>query len=125
MYNVDDPNVSPSEIDDITPEEGQILVSFTLVPNWEALAFPKDYSLGRRYFNEERKLPIKPSKFSSFKNIRGIPPYFYNMLLDFLANIMQFRVYTFILTCCAALFYWTEIIQVVARQNGETEVFLS
>ena len=42
------------------------------------------------------------------------------MLLDFLANIRQFRAYTFILTCCAALFYWTEIIQVVARQNGET-----
>ena len=125
MYNVDDPNGSPSEIADITPEEGQILVSFTLVLNWEALAFPKDYSLGRRYFNEERKLPIKPSKFSSFKNITGIPPYFYNMLLDFLAKIMQFRVHTFILTCCAALFYWTEIIQVVARQNGETEVFLS
>ena len=74
MYNVDDPNGSPSEIADITPEEGQILVSFTLVLNWEALAFPKDYSLGRRYFNEERKLPIKPSKFSSFKNITGIPP---------------------------------------------------
>ena len=60
MYNVDDPNVSPSEIVDITPEEGQILVSFTLVPNWEALAFPKDYFLGRRCFNEERKLPINP-----------------------------------------------------------------
>ena len=124
MYNVDGPNISPSEIVDITPEESQILVSFTLVCNWEALAFSKDYSLGRRYFNEERKLPIKPSKFSSFKNIRGIPPYFHNMLLDFLANIMQFRLYTFILTCRAALFYWTEIIQVVAGQNGETEVFL-
>ena len=33
MYNVDGPNISPSEIVDITPEEGQILVSFTLVPN--------------------------------------------------------------------------------------------
>ena len=60
MYNVDGPNIFPSEIVDITPEEGQILVSFTLVRNWEAVAFSKDYSLGRKYFNEERKLPIKP-----------------------------------------------------------------
>ena len=63
MYNVDGQNISPSEIVDITPEEGQIPVSFTLVPYWEALAFPKDYSLGRRYFNVERKLPITPSKY--------------------------------------------------------------
>ena len=47
MYNVDGPNISPSEIVDITPGEGQIPVPFTLVPNWEALAFPKDQSLGR------------------------------------------------------------------------------
>ena len=42
MYNVDGQNISPSEIVDITPEEGQIPVSFTLVPNWEALVFPKN-----------------------------------------------------------------------------------
>ena len=42
MYNVDGQNISPNEIVDITPEEGQIPVSFTLVPNWEALVFPKN-----------------------------------------------------------------------------------
>ena len=57
--------------------------------------------------------------FSSFKNITGTPQYFHNMLLDVLAKIRQFGVYTFFLTCSAAEFRWTEIIQVVARQYGE------
>ena len=57
--------------------------------------------------------------FGSFKNIRGTPQYFHNMLLDVLAKIRQFGVYTFFLTCSAAEFHWTEIIQVVARQYGE------
>ena len=54
---------SPNEIVNITPGEGQIPVSFTLEPNWEALAFPKDYSTGRNHFNEERKIPITPAKY--------------------------------------------------------------
>ena len=32
---------------DIAPAEGQIPVSFTSEPDWEALAFPKDYSEGK------------------------------------------------------------------------------
>ena len=42
------------------------------------------------------------------------------MLLDVLAKIRQFGEYTFFLTCSAAEFHWTEIIQIVARQYGET-----
>ena len=56
--------------------------------------------------------------FSSFKN-RGTPQYFHNMLLDVLAKIRQFGVYTFFFSCSAAEFHWTEIIQIVARQYGE------
>ena len=41
------------------------------------------------------------------------------MLLDVLAEIRQFGIYTFFLTCSAAEFHWTEIIQVVALQYGE------
>ena len=184
MYNVDRPNISPSEIVSIAPGEGPIPVSFTSEPNWEALTFPKDYSTGRNHFNDKREIPITPSKyfhtilkcwddrfasnpqyifhaldwiernavastvhfaerkqfqseisvvqlvnhkrmisddqiFSSFKNIRGTPQYFQNMLLDVLAKIRQFGVYTLFLTCSAAEFYWTEIIQVVACQYGE------
>ena len=32
----------------------------------------------------------------------------------------QFGVYTFFLTCSAAEFHWTETIQIVAHQYGET-----
>ena len=186
MYNVDGPNISPSEIVIIVPGEGQITVSFILASNWEAPAFPKDYFIGRSHFNEEREIPATPSKygharlkccdyriaaspqyifhalgrieknavassvhfaerkqfqseisvgqlvnhnnvrrmisddqiFSSFKN-RGTPQYFHNMLLDDLAKFRQFGVYTFCLSCSAAEFHWTEIIQVVACQYGE------
>ena len=63
MYNVDGPNISPSKIVNIAPGEGQIPVSFTSEPNWEALAFPKEYSAGRNHFNEEREIPITPPKY--------------------------------------------------------------
>ena len=63
MYNIDGPNISLSEIVNIAPGEGQILVSFTLELYWEALAFPKDYSTRRNQFNEEREIPITPSKY--------------------------------------------------------------
>ena len=39
MYNVDGSNISLSGIVNIAPEEGQIPVSFTSEPIWEALAF--------------------------------------------------------------------------------------
>ena len=42
------------------------------------------------------------------------------MLLDVLFKIRQFGVYTFFLTCSASEFHWTEIIQIVACQYGET-----
>ena len=63
MYNVDGPNISPKEIVNIAPGEGQIPVSFTSEPNWEALAFPKNYSTGRNHFNEEREIPMTLSKY--------------------------------------------------------------
>ena len=61
-YHVYGPDISPNEIVNIAPGEGQISVSFTSEPNWEALAFPKDYSTGRNHFNEKREIPITPSK---------------------------------------------------------------
>ena len=63
MYNVDEPNISPSKIVNIAPGEGQIPVSFTSKPNWEVLAFPKDCSTERNHFNEERETPIPSSKY--------------------------------------------------------------
>ena len=160
MHNIDGPNISSSEIVNIAPGEGQIPVSFASELNWEALAFPKEYSIGINHFNEDKDNPITPLKhmharlkcyddrfasnsqyifhaldwiernavagsihfaerkqfqsdisvgkfmnkdtvkrmisddqiFSSFKNIRGTPQYFHNMLLDVLAKIRQFGV---------------------------------
>ncbi len=63
MHNIDGPNISASEIINIAPGEGQIPVSFTSEPNWEALAFVKNYSTGENHYNEERKIHITPSKY--------------------------------------------------------------
>ena len=68
--------------------------------------------------NNVRRMISDDQIFSSFKN-RGTPQYFHNMLLNFLAKIRQFGVCTFFLSCSAAEFHCTEIIQVVARQYGE------
>ena len=63
MCNVDGPNISPGEIVNIAPGEGQIPVSFTSEPNWEALTFLKDYFTRRNHFNEEGEVPITLSKY--------------------------------------------------------------
>ena len=57
--------------------------------------------------------------FASFKNIRGTPQYFHNMMLDVLVKVRQFGPPTFFLTLSAAEFHWPEIIKIVAPQYGE------
>ena len=59
-YNADGRNISLSEIVNVSMGEDQISVSFTLEPNWEAIAFPKDYSIGRKHFSG---IPVTPSKY--------------------------------------------------------------
>ena len=71
MYNDDGPNISPNEIVNIIPGEGQIPISFTSEPNWKALAFTKDYSTGRNHFNEQREIPITPSKYVHVRLVCG------------------------------------------------------
>ena len=63
MYTVDESNVSPSEIVNIAPGEGQVPDSFTWEFSWEAFTFPKDYSTKINHFNEEREIPIARSKY--------------------------------------------------------------
>ena len=43
IFYVDGRKISPSEIVNVAPGEGQIPVSFTLEPNWVAPAFSKDH----------------------------------------------------------------------------------
>ena len=54
INNVDEPNISPGNIFNIREGGGQFPVCFTSEPNWEAPAFPKDYSSGRNHFNKEK-----------------------------------------------------------------------
>ena len=63
MYNIDGTNLSSSEVVNIAPGEGQIPVSFTSEPNWEVLAFPKDYSTQRNQYIQERQITIAHSKY--------------------------------------------------------------
>ena len=76
MYSVEGQNISPSEIVNLAPRESQIPVSFTSGPNWEALAFPKYYSAGRNYFNEEGEVEfsgdMNVSSRWSIKNVKNI-----------------------------------------------------
>ena len=65
---------------------------------------------------DAKKDDIWRSGFFPSKNIRGTPKYFPFMFLDVLAKTRQFGVYTFFLTCSAAEFQWTKIVQVVAHQ---------
>ena len=60
MDNVDEPNISPNEIVNIAPGEGQIFVSFRNLIG-KHLHFLK--STGRNHFNEEREIPITLSKY--------------------------------------------------------------
>merc|ERR1711911_515939 len=57
--------------------------------------------------------------FAVLKNIRGTPQYWHNMQLDVFAKIRYFGVPTFFLTMSAAVFQWTSIVKVIARQFGE------
>lgn len=56
---------------------------------------------------------------SSFKNVKGTSQYCHNMMLDVIAKVRKFGPCTFFLTCCAAEFKWTKMLQVVAAQYGE------
>ena len=54
------------------------------------------------------------------RNVRGSPASWQKMQYDCLAKIRQLGPYTFFLTFYVAEFRWTEIIQVIAQQYGES-----
>ena len=87
----------------------------------ERKQFQSDINFGQLMNKDTVKRMISDDQiFSSFKDTRGTPQYSHNTVLDVLAKIRQFGVYTFFLTCSAEEFHGTEIIQIVARQYGET-----
>ena len=54
------------------------------------------------------------------RNVRGSPASWQKMQYDCLAKIRQLGPYLFFLTFSVAEFRWTEIIQVIAQQYGES-----
>jgi hypothetical protein len=187
LHNNDGPDIDACQILNVAPGEGQIPLNTRAEANWEALAFPKEFSTGKFHYNHPRDVNITPIQYvqtrlkgsdnrfasnpqylfsvldwiektavastvnftqrkqfqseisvgqlldssnvqrmigddqlyASFKNIRGTPQYFENMMLDILAKIRQFGPPAFFLTCSAAeMGSWIEIIQTIARQFG-------
>ena len=87
----------------------------------ERKQFQGDISAGQLVnTNNVRRLISDDQIFASFKNIRGTPQYFHNMMLDVLAKVRHFGCTTFFLTLSAGEFHWPEIIRIVARQYGTT-----
>ena len=64
MDNVDGLIIDPSQIVIIAPAEGQISISHTNEPDCEALAFPKEFSIGQFHFNSKREKPITVLKYN-------------------------------------------------------------
>ena len=55
LHEKDGPSISANQVLNIAPGEGQIPVSFTTEPKWEALAFPKDFPHGRGHYSDETR----------------------------------------------------------------------
>ena len=89
LHNVDGPNISPSDIVNIAPGENQIPVSFTSEPDWEALAYPTEFSTGINHFNQDREVKITPVKYVHARlkccddRFAANPQYLFSML-DFI-----------------------------------------
>ena len=63
LHNVNGSTVNQGDVLNIAPGEGQIPVSFTQEPDWEPLAFVKEFPYGKGHFNEKRRVKITPSQY--------------------------------------------------------------
>ena len=64
LHKIDGPAITSEQIVNIAPGEGKIPVTPYNEPNWEALAFVKQFSEGKFHFNSERKQKITPIKYA-------------------------------------------------------------
>ncbi|GAB1600976.1 hypothetical protein Ahia01_000375800, partial [Argonauta hians] len=62
MSNVTGPALSTSDVINVAPGEGQIPISIENEPDWEALAFPKEFSTGSNHFSSVRRVSISMIK---------------------------------------------------------------
>ena len=63
LHGINGTSLRPGKVLNIAPCENQIPVSFTQEPDWEALAFVKEFPLGAGHFNEERNVRITLSQY--------------------------------------------------------------
>ena len=89
LHNIEDPSVSPAQVLNIAPGEGQIPVSFTTEPYWEAFPFPKYFLYGRFHFgNAAREVPITSQNIHAhlecFDNKFGRNPIYIFYTLDWI-----------------------------------------
>ena len=63
LHDINGTSVRSGKVLNIAPGENQILVSFTQEPDWEALAFVKQFPLGIGPFNKEKHVQITPSQY--------------------------------------------------------------
>ena len=64
LHNINGPNITPEQVINIAPGEGQTPISHYNEENWEALAFPKHYAHGINHFGSFRDIPLTPSKYA-------------------------------------------------------------
>jgi hypothetical protein len=80
----------------------------------------KDISLAQlQNPNQIASLLQNDQLFSTFKNVRGSPPYWKKMSKDMFAKIQQFGTYTFFLTGSIADFHCPEIMRAIGLQYGK------
>ena len=83
----------------------------------ERKQFQSEINIGQLVNHDNVRRMISDDQiFSSFQSITGTIQYFHNMLVDVIAKIRQFGVYTFFLTCFVAEFYLKRNPITVARQ---------
>ena len=63
LHNKDGPDINACEILNIAPGEGQIPIDRRTEANWEALAFPKEFSTGKFHYNHQRDIKMTPNQY--------------------------------------------------------------
>ena len=64
LHSIEVPSVSPAQVLNTVPGEGQNLISFSAEPNWEVLTFQKVIPYGRFHLGDTtREVHVTPSQY--------------------------------------------------------------
>ena len=80
----------------------------------------KNYNAGFfRNTDHIRPLLTKDDAYRFLRPIRGSPPYWQKVLLELLAAIKQFHIFTWFLTLSAADLKWEDTLMAIVKQQGK------